>query len=462
MLASQDENAISDEELLTGTGSGGVFASGYLHDKPLIEYLGAAERVAFLLSNKKKGVRRETDADATVFTPGDGYQAIAAITDTRVLFVVGDSNGTGDTSFAVPYTEIEDVKTRSGMLTKGVDIWTTEGVKWRFAVRSTVDIEPAVEYLERAAVVWSRVESQLRHARKHLVEVDECLSDDDHDSARAAASTARDHVEEAQRKAPELTTNRDDAVWERVHEVEQRLDASVMTIHVSRAEQHATEANAEWRQEQYNNAYDAFLQARAQYERALDIAREHDFPDESDIRESADTVTQSLDHLSKSPLRRAETAFERARDADAPAVAAEQFEVALERYQTALVLDWGSDEQRFAGDSDELRETIERVVDELVHARRLLAAYHLAAGTRLLASGHPDAAQGACTNAHTEIEHALTVAKELKPGLRPMLEASADTLARCIDAAATTDDDGFEFVGDMADGDPRTRRLSDD
>jgi hypothetical protein len=241
MLASQDENAISDEELLTETGSGGVFASGYLHDKPLIEYLGAAERVAFLLSNKKKGVRRETDADATVFTPGDGYQAIAAITDTRVLFVVGDSNGTGDTSFAVPYTEIEDVKTRSGMLTKGVDIWTTEGVKWRFAVRSTVDIEPAVEYLERAAVVWSRVESQLRHARKHLVEVDECLSDDDHDSARAAASTARDHVEEAQRKAPELTTNRDDAVWERVHEVEQRLDASVMTIHVSRAEQHATE-----------------------------------------------------------------------------------------------------------------------------------------------------------------------------------------------------------------------------
>lgn len=462
MLASQDENAISDEELLTGTGSGGVFASGYLHDKPLIEYLGAAERVAFLLSNKKKGVRRENDEGATAYTPGDGYQAIAAITDTRVLFVVGDSNGTGDTSFAVPYTEIEDVKTRSGMLTKGVDIWTTEGVKWHFAVRSTVDIEPAVEYLERAAVVWSRVESQLRHARKHLVDVDELLSEDDHDAARAAASTARDHVEEAQRKAPELTTNRDDAVWERVHDVERRLDASVMETHVSRAEKHATVANDEWRQEQYNNAYDAFLKARTEYERALDIAREHDFPEESDIRENADTVTQSLDHLSKSPLRRAETAAERARDADAPAVVAEQFEVALERYQTALVLDWGSDRQRFAGDSNELRGTIERVVGELVHTRRLLAAYHLAAGTRLLAAGHPDAAKDAYENAHTEIEDARTVAKELKPQLTPMLEASADTLARCIEAADDPVDDGFEFVGDMADGDPRTRQLSND
>ncbi|RXK51518.1 PH domain-containing protein [Halorientalis pallida] len=462
MLASQDENAISDEELLTGTGSGGVFASGYLKDKPLIEYLGAEERVAFLLSNKKKGVRRESDEDATVFTPGDGFQAIAAITDTRVLFVVGDSNGTGDTSFAVPYTEIEDVKTRSGVLTKGVDIWTTEGVKWHFAVRSTVDIEPAVEYLERAAVVWSRVESQLRHARKHLVDVDDRLSDDDHDAARAAASTARNHIEEAQRKAPELTTNRDDAVWERVHEVEQRLDASVMNIHVSRAKKHATTANDEWRREQYNNAYDAFLKARKQYERALDIARDHDFPEESDIRERADTVTQSLDHLSKSPLRRAETAAERARDADGPVVAAEQFEVALERYQTALVLDWGSDEQRFAGNSDELRGTIERVVGELVHTRHLVAAYHRAAGDRLLTAGSPDAARAAYGNARSEIEQALTVARELKPRLRPILEASADTIAELIALAEEPAGEDFEFVGDMPDGDPRTRRLSND
>ncbi|AQL43786.1 hypothetical protein BV210_14215 [Halorientalis sp. IM1011] len=461
MLASQDENAIVDEELLTETGSGGVFASGYLADKPLIEHLGAAERVAFLLSNKKKGVRRESEEDTTVYTPGDGHRAIAAITDTRVFFVVGDSDGTGDESFAVPYTEIEDVKTRSGMLTKGVDIWTTEGVKWRFSVRSSVDIDPAVEYLERAAVVWSRVESQLGHARRHLADVEERLSDGDHDAARDAASTARDHVEEAQRKAPELSTNRDDAVWERVHEVERRLDASVMNIHVSRAEDHAKAAHDEWRREQYNEAYDAFLQARTEYERALDIARDDDFPDESDIRENVDTVTQSLDHLSKSPLQRAETAYERARDADTLATTADQFEVALERYQTALVLDWGSDDRRFAGDSDELRETIERVVGEIVHTRQRLAAYHRTAGDRLHAADRSVAAAVAYENALDEIGQALGVAKELQPGLVADLEASIETLTDLLDGLEPSDDD-FEFVGDMADGDPRTRRLSND
>ncbi len=462
MLASQDENAISDEELLTGTGSGGLFGSGYLADRPLIEHLGASERVAFLLSNKKKGVRRETDEDAAAHTPGDGYQAIAAVTDTRVLFVVGDSNGTGDSSFAVPYTEIEDVKTRQGMLTKGVDIWTTEGVKWHFAVRSTVDIEPAVEYLERAAVVWSRVESQLRHARKHIVDIDDKLSENDHDGARAAASTARDHVVEAQRKAPELTTNRDDAVWERVHEVEDRLDASVMAIHVSRAEKHATVASDEWRREQYNNAYDAFLKAQTQYERALDIARDHDFPEESNIRESADTVTQSLDHLSKSPLRRAETVFERAREAETPTSTVEQLEVALERYQTALVLGWGSDEQRFAGDRDEIREAVELIVGEVVHTRRLLAAYHLAAGRRLTASGRLDAARDAYRNGRTEVEQARTVARELQPRLTPVLDASIETFTELIGAVEEPAADGFEFVGDMSDGDPRTKGLSQD
>jgi hypothetical protein len=462
MLASQDENAISDEELLTGTGSGGVFVSGYLADEPLIEHLGAAERVAFLLSNKKKGVRRETDEDAAAYTPGDGYQAIAAVTDTRVLFVVGDSNGTGDISFTIPYVEVEDVKTRRGMLTKGVDIWTTDGVKWQFAVRSTVDIEPAVEYLERAAVVWSRVEGQLGHARKRLVDVDDRLAEADHDGARAAASAARDHIEEAQRKAPELTESRDDTIWERVREIERRLEASVMSIHVSRAEERATVANDEWRREQYNNAYSAFLEAQAQYERALDIARGHEFPEEREIRESADTVTQSLDHLSKSPLRRAETAFDRARNAETPTATVSQLEVALERYQTALVLDWGSDEQRFAGDRDEMREAVERVVDELIHGRRLLAAYHLAAGHRLRVAGRRDAARAAYGTGHAEIDRALGVAKELKPQLAPILESSAETFAELVDAVEAPTDDGFEFVGEMSDSDPRIQRFSQD
>ncbi|WP_336002471.1 PH domain-containing protein [Halorientalis halophila] len=462
MLASQDENAIDDEELLTGTGSGGVFASGYLRDRPLIEYLGESERVAFLLSNEKKGVRREADDGATAYTPGDGYRAILAVTDTRVLFVVGDGGADGDKSVAVPYTEIEDVKTRGGMLRNGLDVWTTEGVRWRFALRRSVDVEPAAEYVERAAVVWSRVESQLSHANRHLADVASHLEERDHEAARDAAGTARDHLEVAQRKAPELTTDRTDAVWERIHRAERRLDAAVMDVHVSRAEAHETTASDHWRQERYDDAYETYLQARSQYERALDVAREHDFPEQTEIRESADAVTRTLDRLSKSPLGRAETAYERAREVDDPKVTAERLERALERYQTALVLDWGSDDSRFAGDSDELRERVETIAGQVVTTRRSLADRHRVAGDHCLATNRPDAAIAAYEDARAEIEAALAVASELKPGLTPELEAARDALGDRIEAAESAAADGFEFVGDMSDGDRRTRGLSND
>ena len=213
MLASHDENPIEDDALLTGTGSGGVFTSGYLRERPLIEYLDESERVAFLLSNSKKGVREESGGGGTAYTPGDGYQAIAAVTDTRIMFVVGDAEQTdGDAMFAVPYTEIEDVKTDSGVLKKRLDVWTTAGTRWRFYVKSSVDLQPAADYVDLAAVVWTRVENQLGQAREHLAEIADHVDERAFEAAVAAGSEARSYVDEARRMATELTENRTDAV----------------------------------------------------------------------------------------------------------------------------------------------------------------------------------------------------------------------------------------------------------
>nr|WP_282594293.1 restriction endonuclease [Halorientalis brevis] len=440
MLASHDDDAISDEELLTGTGSGGVFASGYLRDKPLIEYLGESERVSHLLSNKKKGVRRETDDDSTAFTPGDDYRAIAAVTDTRVLFVVGGCDD-GDEMFGVPYTEIEDVKTNRGVLKKSVDVWTTSGVRWRFYVRSSVDLRSAAEYLERAAVVWSRVESQLQHARKHIAAISDHTSERDHEAAREAAKNAREYVEEAQRKATELTEDRADAIWERIQLTEQRLDEGALNIHVSRAKADVASAERLWRQEQYNDAYDAYLAARNQYERALDLARERDLSVADDIRARADQVTQSIDRLSKSPLQRAEETFEEATAATELSTRVDLLADALEKYQSALVLDWGNDTQRFAGDSDEIRTTIEAVVDELVGARRELADKHWRAGNWYSDAGQFDQAREELTAAREHVDAALTVAEELKPGLTAELAAAKRELDADLDRVGTDDAD---------------------
>jgi tetratricopeptide (TPR) repeat protein len=450
MLASHDENPIEDDELLTGTGSGGVFTSGYLRERPLIEYLDESERVAFLLSNSKKGVREESGDGGTAYTPGDGYQAIAAVTDTRIMFVVGDAEQIdGDAMFAVPYTEIEDVKTNSGVLKKRVDVWTTSGTRWRFYVKSSVDLQPAADYVDLAAVVWTRVENQLGQAREHLARVSDLVDDREFAAAAEAGSEARAFVDEARRMATELTENRSDAVWEQILGTEERLDAAVMNTHREWATYHEQEAERQWRKELYNQAYESYEAAREEYEAALDVARNQRFPDTDDLVAEIDDVRHDLDDLSKSPLQRAEQTRARAESLTDPAVAVEAWEEALERYQTTLVLGWGDDEKRFAGDSDEIRAEIETIVDRIVEARTELADGHEASGDEHFTDGTYERARRQYATAKDHLSQAIAVAEELRPSRLDELRArQTEVEDRVAVARERADDNPFEFVGD--------------
>lgn len=449
MLASYDDDAIADEELLTGTGSGGRFTSGYLRDRPLIEYLGEQERVAYLLSNKRKGLRRETEADATVYAPGDGYQAIAAVTDTRVLFVVGDAGADGDEVFSVSYSEMEDVKSDSGLLTKHLDVWSTEGIRWRFYVRATVDIDPAAEYLERAAVVWSRAERQLGYARKRFVDANEAIDAGDHGQAREALDTAEKHVDEARNMATQLTTENDDAIWERVRAARDRLAATSFEANRAHGQHLTREAERLWRREQYNEAYESYLAAREQYQRALERACEHEFAEAAAIEERIENVTHNLDLLSQSPLRRAEEAHERATEAEDAMIAADLLEDALEKYQTAVVLDWGTDESRFVGDRDALQATVARIVNEIEMTRRTLAERARDRGDEHRAAGRCGDASEAYAAAIDHLEAVVSIARELRPELVEDLRADIEALEAEVERAERRiDESGFEFVGD--------------
>jgi hypothetical protein len=437
MPATHDERAIADAELLTGSGSGSAFKRGYLRDQPLIEELDADERVIYLLSNKRKGVRRDVDGEETAYKPGDGYQAIAAVTDTRVLFVVGDGGEDGDELVAVPYTDVENVKTTGGMLTKSLDVWTTQGVRWRFFVRRTVDVEPAADYVDKGAIVWSRVMGQLRHARRYIAAIAEHLETGELAKARSAVADARDHIEEAQRKTPEHTTDRSDGLWQRIDGVERELDSAILDIHVAKADAAETAARAEWDEGAYEAAYDQFLAARNQYERALDVCRANDFEAGSDVRAQADAVTQTLDRLSKAPLRSAEAARDAAAAAEDPAAAAEAYETALDRYRTALVLDWGADAPRFAGESEELRGKIETITDAIADARREAAADCRREGRRHLENGATEAARTAFDQARSHLAAALALLEELNPDRAATVEAELDAVP--TDTAAALD-----------------------
>ena len=81
-----DTEASLDETLLTSTGDGGLFSTGYLHQRSLQTYLLNGEKVVFLLASK----RQTPEYSDRQLPELNGYQAITAITPTRVLCVVGD------------------------------------------------------------------------------------------------------------------------------------------------------------------------------------------------------------------------------------------------------------------------------------------------------------------------------------------------------------------------------------
>lgn len=436
MLASGDAR----DDLLAD--SGAQLASGFLSD-PLVEHLEDGERIAFLLSNEKKGIRREADDGATMYAPGDGYRAVAAVTDTRVLFVVGDD--AGDDAYSIPYTEIGDVKTARGILTKRLDVWTTGGVCFRFYVRRSAEVTPAAEYVEQAAVVWSRVESQIQSARKRLVDVTEALDADDHESAGAAMNEARTHVEEAKQTASELTTDGTDAIRARIRSVERRLEETDFRIHCARAWALRREGECQWRETEYEAAYDSYEAARTECERALEVAREHDL-DAAEIRERIGGITRSLESLSESPLRRAERIHEWAEHAEDVERAATLFEDALAAYRTALVLDWGRD-RRFAGDREELRETVVRLAGEIEMTRRTLAERARARGDDHFEGGRYERAHEQYVRARDHLEAALDVVEELTTGSVDDLEDDVTALTAAVDRAERARDERG-FAGD--------------
>jgi hypothetical protein len=93
-----------DRELLTSTEVSGRIRSGQLlADDPLATYLEGDEEPKYVLRNRKSGVTVEDD-DSTRIQPDDAFQALALVTDVRVLFVVGTAGG--DRTESVSYSSV--------------------------------------------------------------------------------------------------------------------------------------------------------------------------------------------------------------------------------------------------------------------------------------------------------------------------------------------------------------------
>ncbi|MUV89254.1 hypothetical protein GJ629_04530 [Halapricum sp. CBA1109] len=128
--------------------------SSGLAGTPVTETVGPDEEVRYGLVSKRGDVTVERDGETTEHTAGRGYRTVTAVTDVRLLVVVGGDDGGDDRVVSIPVEAIDTVETHQSFLSGGLRIETAGGEKWSIPCKG--DLDGVVEFVRTATRAWRR------------------------------------------------------------------------------------------------------------------------------------------------------------------------------------------------------------------------------------------------------------------------------------------------------------------
>jgi len=423
-----------DAPVLTESGSAGLIGHGLLVDRPLATYVEPTETPAYVVRNKKRGVTIERTDDArtadegtevgteTALTPDSDHSAAVLVTDVRVLFAIGRADG--DRTRSVSLSEVIDARTEDGLLGGTLILDTVDGRRVRFPSRG--DLSEVREYVDTAAGVWARAGRHLDTAEEALETARTAFEADDGNAALSAVDDSRAALERAREAAASLS-GASAAVSERAEAFRSQLAEWERRAHVKLAEQAYERGHGRHEDGEYEAAFDCFDRADERYAAALVVDAER--PSDDLVKGRRKALAAARDDLSRAPLKRAEHAVEMASDANDLETEVEWWERALERYETMRSLDWGRDEQRFAGDRDAVHTQLATVTERLVEARCDRAQQTLDA-----TADAPAATAAAADRAASALDEAREVARERVPSALETVDELQARLADCRSA----------------------------
>lgn len=254
----------------------------HLTGRPVSAYLGAGEAVDVILTNTRVGVARE-DADGTHRTePGRDCGAVAVLTNRRALFVVGHPDG--DRSSSVPYVEFTDVETRTETLTGTLVVETAMGASWKFTVRDPTDLDAALSHL--ASAVPARLLAQAREYRAEA----ESVADRERRIERLEASL------DALRRATTVV-DQPDVETGTMREDAEAVIVELVDVRLSRARECRSVGNWTAEAGQAADAIDHYDDARACFERALELVRNFPPGDAAAVQAEYDDLVEKRDAI---------------------------------------------------------------------------------------------------------------------------------------------------------------------
>jgi tetratricopeptide (TPR) repeat protein len=416
----------ADSEALTDTAvSGRLRTKQLLSGAPLAERLDGDEEPKYLLRNKKSGVTVAAEEESRTMEPDDQFQALALVTDVRVLFAIGTADG--DRTVSVSHSEMVQAKrSDEGFRTTALVIETIDGRRWTFPCKGdTAEVASVVDGL---AQVWANAERLADEAEEAIETAEQHLAADEYEAAAEALADVKANLRTAIARLREVGASAGAHIETRGERLARRLLDLQGPLWAQLAASAHGEAMAAWREGEFERAATEYEEAIRGYEQALD---RDSGPSTGVLEQRLDGALTERELLRVMPLVEADTARRHAREIEEPEAAAANWETVLERYQGLLALDWPGD-RGFVADSDIVHTQAAAAAEDAIEDYFEAGKRRLGSADRFAVDGREDRASVLYERARDQFEAAHRLATEAHPDRVEELETALSTVDRRI------------------------------
>ena len=392
-----------------------------LTERPLESYLRDDERLVHTLTNREVGVER-TDGDSERQRhPAADRGAVAALTDRRLLFAVGEQDE--DFTASVSYIDVADAEATTETLTARLTVETATGTTWSFTAREA-DIASVDAFLTTACAGWGAVDTLESHCER-LAEYLETGEYDAFDEHREAATTTLERARDSDAAA------RFEAVGDSIDRLADELYELVRDRYVLDGQEALASAETRLDGASFTTSYDRVQAACERFEHALSLAATHDI-DTTPAADGLASARQRTGAVVAKPWAVARERAAQARDCEDLRERIERLEDALDSYQTLARLITG-DQRPFSGDRATVRDESEAVIASLIDARRACARECRTTGNWEWEAGNDREAYEQFDAARADLDRAVELASAYPPGDAAALRERRASLVSTVD-----------------------------